>query len=155
MGPDGKAIPNVDPSQFQITENDQPQAVTGLILGPSKTIPLSIVLAIDTSGSMAGDKITQAKAAAIAFLTSLGPNDRATLLAFNAKVTQVVPSTADHAALAQGINSLQVGGNTAAFDALYDAAQELSNAPAGTKRAVILLTDGDRYLEPLWLEGGQ
>jgi tight adherence protein C len=142
LGPDGKAIPNVDPSQFQVTESDQPQAITGLVLGPSKAVPLSVVLAIDISGSMAGDKITQAKAAAIAFLTSLGPNDRAALLSFNAKVTQVVPSTGDHGALEQGINSLQVGGNTAIYDALYDAAQLLNSAPAGTKRAIILLTDG-------------
>jgi tight adherence protein C len=142
VGPDGKAIPDVDPSQFQILEQNRPQQVTGLSLGPSKTVPLSVVLAIDTSGSMDGEKIAQAKAAAIAFLSSLGPADKAALISFNAKPTTVVPSTSDHAALQQGINSLQVGGNTAAYDALYDAAQILSDAPKGTKRAIILLTDG-------------
>jgi tight adherence protein C len=142
VGPDGKAIPDVDASQFQILEQNQPQAVSSLAHGPSKEVPLSVVLAIDLSGSMAGDKITQAKAAAIDFLSSLGPNDKAALVSFTDKVTTVVPSTGDHAALEQGINSLQVGGNTAIFDALYQSAQILSQAPKDTQRAVILLTDG-------------
>ena len=142
VGPDGKGIPNVDPSQFEIREQDKPQPVTGLSLGPTRTVPLDVVLAIDTSGSMAGDKIAQAKAAATEFVSSLGPADQAALISFNGEVKQVVPSTSDHAALQQGINSLQAGGNTSAYDALYDAAEVLSKAPKGTNRAVILLTDG-------------
>ncbi|MEO8286203.1 MAG: VWA domain-containing protein [Chloroflexota bacterium] len=142
-GPDGKAVPDVDASRFEISEEGQPQAITGMALGQARTIPLSIVLAIDVSGSMAGDKLAQAKAAAIAFLASLGPADRATLLAFNARVLEVVPSTSDHAALEQGINALQPSGNTAAFDALYRSAEIVTAAPAGARRAVILLTDGE------------
>src|SRR6266566_2765874 len=142
-GPDGKAVPDVDISQFQVLEEGQPQTSTGLALGQARSVPLSVVLAIDVSGSMSGDKLAQAKAAAIAFLTSLSPADRATLLAFNTRVLEVVPATSDHAALQQGINSLQAGGNTSAYDALYKAAEIASAAPAGSRRAIILLTDGE------------
>jgi tight adherence protein C len=141
-GPDGKAVPGVDIAQFEISEEGQPQATTGLALGQSRTVPLSVVLAIDVSGSMTGEKLAQAKAAAVTFIDSLGPTDRATLLAFNSRVLEVVPATGDHAALQQGINALQAEGNTAAYDALYKAAQVLTKAPAGTRRVAILLTDG-------------
>jgi tight adherence protein C len=144
-GPDGKAVPDVDMSRFEVSEEGQPQTPTGLALGQSRSVPISVVLAIDVSGSMSGDKLAQAKAAAITFLGSLGPTDRATLLAFNSKVLEVVPATADHAALQQGINSLQAGGNTAAYDALYKSAQIVSTAksgPTSSRRVIILLTDG-------------
>jgi tight adherence protein C len=141
-GPDGKAVPGVDISQFQVLEDGQPMTSTALTLGQSRTVPLSVVLAIDVSGSMTGEKLEQAKASAVTFINSLGPADRATLLAFNSKVLEVVPVTSDHAALQQGINALQAEGNTAAYDALYKAAQVLTKAPAGSRRAIILLTDG-------------
>jgi tight adherence protein C len=142
-GPDGSAIPNLDPSQFEIREQGQAQPVSGLSLGAARNIPLSVVLAIDNSGSMAGDKLPAAKAAAIAFLQSLTPNDQVTVLAFNTRVTQVVAATNDRAALEAGINSLEPGGNTAAFDALYQATTVVTAAPPEMRRAIILLTDGE------------
>ena len=102
-GPDGKAVPDVDMSQFEVLEEGVPQTPTGLALGQSKTVPLSVILAIDVSGSMSGEKLAKAKEAAIAFVGSLGPADRATLLAFNTNVAEVVPATSDHAALELGI----------------------------------------------------
>src|SRR5215213_6655590 len=36
-GPDGKAVPDIDPSQFEISEENQPQAVTGLTLGAARS----------------------------------------------------------------------------------------------------------------------
>jgi tight adherence protein C len=142
-GPDGKAIPNLDPSQFEIREQGQAQPVAGLTLGAARNIPLSVVLAIDNSGSMAGEKLQSAKAAAVAFLQSLTPNDRATVLGFNTRVFEVVAATNDRAALETGINSLQPGGNTAAYDALYQGAAVVSSAPSEMRRAIILLTDGE------------
>jgi len=142
-GPDGKAIPGVDASQFEVREEDQPQTVTGMALGTARAVPLYIVLAIDVSGSMSGAKLDQAKQSAIAFVGTLGPTDTATLLAFNANVIEVVPPTTDHAVLEQGINALQPGGNTAAFDALYKAAEIVTASPPAARRVVVLLTDGE------------
>ena len=142
-GPDGKAVPGLDPAQFEIREQGQAQPVSGLTLGAARNVPLSVVLAIDNSGSMAGQKLQSAKDAAIAFLQSLTPNDQATLIAFNTRVFEVVKATNDRAMLESGINSLQASGNTAAFDALYQATAVVSAAPPEMRRAVILLTDGE------------
>lgn len=141
-GPDGNAVPGIEATQFEILEADQVQALTGLALGPARDVPISVVLVLDVSGSMNGDKLAQAKLAAISFIASLGPEDQAALLAFNDAVIPVVPMTSDHATLENGVNALQAGGDTAAYDALYRAAEIIATVPTGSRRAVILLTDG-------------
>ena len=141
-GPDGNAVPGVEVSQFEITEAGQAQSLTGLALGPARDVPISVVLVIDVSGSMDGDKLAQAKVAAVSFLASLGPEDQAALLAFNTAVISVVPMTGDRAALENGVNALQAGGDTAAYDALYEAAEVIAASPPGFRRSIILLTDG-------------
>src|SRR5688500_13432654 len=97
---------------------------------------------MDVSGSMAGDKLPQAKAAANTFLGSMRPEDNLTLLAFNDRVRVVVPATNDPNALRAGVDSLQPEGNTAAYDALYRSAEILNTAPPDRRRVVVLLTDG-------------
>jgi tight adherence protein C len=154
VGPDGKAIPGVDASQFQVREQGRPQPVQRLELGASKEVPVAFVLAMDVSGSMnASDKLGQAKNAADTFLGSLRPEDSAALLAFSDRVQEIVPLTGDKGALQAGVNTLQAGGNTAIYDALYASAEVLNKAPAGKRRVIILLTDGtdtsSRYAAPV------
>jgi tight adherence protein C len=141
-GPDGNAVPGLEAGQFEVREENQPQALSGLLLGPATSVPLSIILAIDVSGSMRGEKLEQAKSSAIAFLSSLRPEDRATLLTFNNIVRTVVPATNDRAALELGINSLEANGETAAYDALQRAAEIVGRSEPGMRRAIVLLTDG-------------
>ncbi len=142
VGPDGKTIPDVTAAQFEVREANQPQALAGLQLNAARNVPLALVIAIDVSGSMTGDKLAQAKAAASTLLDSIRPEDRFSLLAFNERVITVVPATNDKGALQAGISALQAQGNTAAYDALYSAAQVASNAPSAQRRVIILLTDG-------------
>src|SRR5215204_6653622 len=54
-GPDGEAVPELNPAQFQVIEQGQPQTVVGLELGPAKSVPLALVMVIDVSGSMNGE----------------------------------------------------------------------------------------------------
>jgi tight adherence protein C len=142
-GPDGKAIPGVNVAQFQVFEQGKPQSVTGLELGPAKDVPVELVMAMDVSGSMnADDKLNQAKAAANTFLESLRPQDSASLIAFNEKVTLVTKSTNNRGTLQQAVNALQANGNTAIYDALHGAAQIVNAAKPEKRRVIILLTDG-------------
>jgi tight adherence protein C len=143
LGPDGKAVPDINASQFEVREQGQPQTLVGLELGPARSVPLSLVMVLDISGSMnADDKMGQAKASANTFLDSLRPEDSATLVAFNDRVRVAVPWTNDRGALQAGVNGLQGGGNTAIYDALHLAAQLVNAAPAERRRAIVLLTDG-------------
>jgi tight adherence protein C len=145
-GPDGRAVPGVNASQFKVFEQGKEQPLTGLEFGPSKDIPLELVLAIDISGSMNADnKLNEAKAAANSFLSSLRPQDSAALVAFNDKVTLVTKATNDRGALQAGINGLQASGNTAIYDALYGSADILNQAKQDKekRRVIVLLTDGE------------
>ena len=144
VGPDGKAVPDINPNQFEIQERGTTQNLVGLELGPARSIPLALALVIDVSGSMNADnKLAQAKSSAAAFLNSLRPEDGATLLAFNQRVIPVTPFTNDRNALLFGVNALQASGNTAIYDALYSATDVLRSQPTTKRRAVILLTDGE------------
>src|SRR5436190_1896586 len=81
-GLDGKALPNVDVSQFKVEEKGKQRQVLELTTGPAKSVPLSLVLVLDVSGSMnAQNKLPQAKEAANTFLGSLRPQDSVSLLA--------------------------------------------------------------------------
>lgn len=130
----------VDPNQIQIFENDQLMQ-PGQISGSGEIGPLTTLLVMDVSGSMfnAG-KLTEAKAAAQAYVEQMRPGDQAGLLTFNTDVTYLQAITTDRAALVRAINSLDTGGDTSMFDALDQAAQLLQDVPG--RKAIIVLTDG-------------
>lgn len=141
-GVDGNPLPGVDVSQFEVSENGQAQQVNALDLGSARSVPLAIILAMDVSGSMAGDKLAQAKAAASTFAASLRPEDVMTLLAFSDRPREIVAATNDSNAVRAGIESLQADGNTAAYDALYRSAELVNVASPNRRRVIVLLSDG-------------
>ncbi|TAK73832.1 MAG: VWA domain-containing protein [Dehalococcoidia bacterium] len=114
-------------------------------LTPQQTVPrqrAAIVLAIDTSGSMAGAPIVAARQAARDLIGRLAPEDQVSLLAFATTPTILRPFSTDRTALLASVDSLQASGATALYGAIAQAAGQLSNAPAGTDRVLVLLSDG-------------
>jgi hypothetical protein len=100
------------------------------------------VIAIDVSGSMAGEPFDRAKQAATEFVSSLGPNDEAAIISFNDKVMPVVALTSDHQKLDAGIAGLQAGGGTALYEAVQTSAY-VASASKAPRSAVVFLTDGE------------
>ncbi|MEQ8355880.1 MAG: marine proteobacterial sortase target protein [Kiloniellaceae bacterium] len=106
--------------------------------------PRELILVIDTSGSMHGDSIDQAKAAVIAALKRLRPEDRFNVIQFNNRTLALFPravaATAGNVAMAwRYVSALEAEGGTEMRPAL-----ELALAPAapeGTLRQVVFLTD--------------
>ncbi len=141
---DGRGVPvaGLVPAQFQAFEGTTQLSVTGVQAAQDQQQPLSVIVVIDVSGSMAGARMEQAKQAATGFVQSLGPNDQAAVFSFSDSVSTVVPLTNDRLRLTNGIAGLQPSGATA----LYEAVQTTSfaAASAGSPRsAVVLLTDGE------------
>ena len=137
----GVPVTGLAVAQFQAFDGDTPVTVASVQSAQDASLRLSVVLAIDVSGSMAGEPLDRAKAAAIDFINALGPNDQASIVVFNQVVTPVVPFTGDRAALTSGIAGLQAIGGTALYDAVQTAtyAARVANAP---RSAVVLLSDG-------------
>jgi Ca-activated chloride channel homolog len=105
-----------------------------------------ILLVLDISGSMSGDKLNQVKAAGAAALNVLSPNDELGLWTFSDQIYKLVPIAPvgpNQAELARHIAVLEAGGGTALYRATSDAIGEVESGwdPARIN-AVVLLTDG-------------
>ncbi len=106
-------------------------------------LPLHLALVIDRSGSMAGDKLDAAKAAARFLAQRLGPNDRLALVTFDDDVALVLPlGPADPAAAEAAIAGIAPGGTTNLSGGWLKGVEELSRVAGDAVRRVLLLTDG-------------
>jgi Mg-chelatase subunit ChlD len=104
---------------------------------------LGMVLVIDKSGSMDGDKIEMAKSAARAAVELLGRRDMAGVIAFDGDpyVISEMQTAANQTKISDEISTIESGGGTTMYPAMELAFEMLQNAQAKLKH-VILLTDG-------------
>jgi VWFA-related protein len=105
-----------------------------------ETLPLSVFLLLDTSGSVAGEKLTHLVNASRALVGALKRDDRIALITFADRVAVRVPLTTDTAAVTGALDRLDAGGPTSLRDATYGALQLV---PADKTRPVVLIfSDG-------------
>lgn len=96
-------------------------------------------LVIDVSGSMKGDGITGAKAAAHAFVDAVPKEVRVGLVAFSDKAGVRLPPTLDRGAMSAAIDALQPHGETALYDGVLLGLSQLGSSGV---RTMLLLSDG-------------
>jgi Ca-activated chloride channel family protein len=159
-------VTSLRPEDVRILENDVPQTVS--MFQRETDRPLSLAILIDTSESQKG-VMAQEKRAARAFVDSvIRPGvDRAAILSFTGVPRLEQALTGDPARLRKGIEQVRVelspenerrlaagedplpidqdpSGYTSIWDAVWITIQEqLNKTPDNTRRAIILLTDGD------------
>jgi tight adherence protein B len=132
------SVPSTAPPK--LLENGRPvvglQAVN---LGRSK----NVVLALDTSRSMAGKPLAEAAAAATAFVATKPSSDRIALVTFGQRASLQGPFSTSTIDSDNALRTLAVGANsgTALWDAVDLSARLLASQPGG--RVVVLLTDGN------------
>ncbi len=118
--------------------------VTGVENVTDDDLAFASVLVIDTSSSMAGQPLAQAKGAASAYLNALGPEDPVALVAFNYGVHLVAGFTRDRGLLLDTMDNIAFGGPTALYDATLRAIEIANEAPL-PRKAVVILSDGGEY----------
>ncbi len=103
----------------------------------------ALVLLIDSSGSMAGEKIAWAKAAAVAAAEMLGRRDYIGVVAFDIEARWIVPLQRNGTAsrTRSRIRQLGAGGGTDMMPGLQAGYKAIQDVPASIKH-VIALTDG-------------
>ena len=138
---DGNGEPvGIDPARIQLMENGT-AIPADQVEGIGAVESLTVLLAIDVSGSMWADgKLDAAKAAALKFVDQMRPEDQVGLVTFSHEVNYVQSLTTDRELVAAAINALEAEGDTAMYDALDLAVETLE--PVSGRKAVIALTDG-------------
>lgn len=109
--------------------------------------PVNLVLLVDTSGSMEGRAIADARAASLALLGTLSPEDRLAVVTFDSKGEVLLPSTklgdADLKELRAKIGAMKARGTTDMANGLRLALSEAEKSmeKEGVNR-IVLLGDG-------------
>ena len=111
-------------------------------LDASKVVAKDVVLVLDTSGSMEGKKLTQAKEALRFVLDHLNDTDRFSIVSFNTAVTRYTDGLRPASERAQArrfVDDLRASGGTNIDGALKEALQGVG---ADRPAVIIFLTDG-------------
>jgi len=109
--------------------------------------PRDIVIVLDQSGSMSGQKLYQAQTALMEVLDGLRPEDNFALIRFSNEAVnyapEILPATAENVFVAKYfLNGIQADGGTNIYAALSEAFEALPNQ-TDHPRYVVLLTDGE------------
>jgi VWFA-related protein len=145
----GHFVQGLKQSDFVIYEDGKPQPVAQF---EAERVPVSLGIALDTSGSMFGDRILAAEAALNRFLFDLlGPNDEVFLYRFDSKPELVQRWTTDRAAVSRALGSVHPNGGTAMYDTVA-AAIPLAQAGTRKKKALVILSDGNDTSSHLGLD---
>src|SRR5208337_3710980 len=113
----GAPVANLQKENFVLKEDGKEQKIA--IFDKESALPLSIVLAVDTSLSTRKDlplELTSARKFAHAIVR---PQDGLAVYKFSEEVREVVPFTADLKAIDAGIDRIRNGAATALYDALF------------------------------------
>lgn len=132
-----RLVPDLTRDDFQVLDNDKPQQ---LIVFESENQPITVVVMLDTSGSMTAS-IKLLKDAAEQFVQRLLPEDNAAVGAFNDKVELSSKFSNDRDALVTDIRDLDYGNGTRLYDALGESLNMLQGVEG--RKVVLVFTDGD------------
>jgi Ca-activated chloride channel family protein len=134
----GAPVSGLTKDDFVLAEDGHPQKIA--VFEKQSEMPLSIVLAIDTSGSTHKDLAVEQRAAHEFVHTLMRSVDRLDLLEFSSDVREVVPFTSQVRRIDAGIENLIPGPATALYNAIYLASLNL--APQPGRKVLLLISDG-------------
>jgi len=136
----GRIVEGLSRTDFLVYEDDHLVEVTHF---SAERVPVSLGIILDTSGSMAGDKINAARAALDRFLTDvIRPEDEVFLYRFDSSPHLVQGWTSDRKRITDALQPLRPDGATALYDAV---AQALPLLDSGKhfKKALLVISDGN------------
>jgi VWFA-related protein len=137
----GGFVSDLGEQGFEVYEDGAQQHIR---LFKSEDVPVTVGLVIDHSSTM-GPKLEEVTVAALTFAKSSNPEDEMFVVNFNEKVSLGLPATTRFtnriAELQAAIWKVEAGGQTALYDAIAKALDELQGGTRD-KKALIVLSDG-------------
>jgi VWFA-related protein len=135
LDPEGE-YRDVSADDVEIVEDGVPQKVETF---HEASQPVSIVLALDASGSMR-HREAEVIASARAFAGALRPQDQLAVMLFSDSVSLVHDLSTNREATREAIDAYKTAGGTALYDAVADALARLRQTEG--RRVVVVMTDG-------------
>lgn len=136
----GRFVSGLRKDDFIVYEDDVRQTVTYF---SADRVPVSLGIALDTSGSMSGDKIEAARGALGRFMFELlDERDEIFLYRFSDTPILVQGWTTDRRLLSRALGELKVGGGTAMYDTVAEAVPMASRG-RHAKKALVVISDGN------------
>jgi Ca-activated chloride channel family protein len=134
----GAIVTTLKKDDFELKEDGVAQKIS--LFDQESEVPLQIVLALDTSGSVRKDLRVELDAAQKFINGLLRPVDSISLYQFNEIVSEVVPFTSSLKRVETGLRRIRVGAGTAMFDAVYLGSKALKDREG--RKVMVVITDG-------------
>lgn len=133
----GRPVGGLQPGDFELLDNGVTQQVD---LASYRDIPLNVVMVLDMSVSLDGERFDHLRNAARSVLDSLKATDQAALVTFSHILVQGPSLTSDFNRVRTALDGVQASGNTSLVDASY-AGMVLGESDVG-RSLLILFSDG-------------
>jgi Ca-activated chloride channel homolog len=135
----GAPVGGLTKENFILSQDGRVQKIA--VFDRESAVPLSIVLAIDTSGTVHKDMSIEEHAAREFVHALLRPVDQLDLMEFASDVREVVPFTNNLHQIDSGLERLRGGPATALYDTIFLASQSLASRPG--RKVLVIISDGD------------
>ena len=136
----GRFVSGLDQSDFTVFDDGVVQEVTHF---SNERVPVSLGIVLDTSGSMAGERMAAARDALDRFLLDLlRPDDEVFVVRFSTHAELVQDWTTDRREVSRRIGRLSPSGGTALYDAVAEAAP-MAQSGRHRKKALLVISDGN------------
>jgi len=133
----GKPVQGLTAADFELKDSGVPQEIQAVSFAD---VPISLLLALDVSASVEGDRLQRLISAARDAIDALRPGDEAALLTFRDRVQVHAGWSSDRSAVSSRLGELKADGWTALYDAVFSAVS-LREKAAG-RVVVLVFSDG-------------
>lgn len=133
---DGAPVTGLREQDFRVREDEVDQEP--LTVEPQLP-PLSVVVALDSSGSMS-KRMAETREAAKTFVQGLDADDSVQLLRFSREIDTPTPMTSTKEPVIAAIETITARGDTALYDAIFRSVDLLADRRG--RKAVVVLSDG-------------
>lgn len=136
----GRFVRGLTRDDFTVFEDGKPQTIDYF---SAERVPVSLGIVLDTSGSMAGEKIQSARSALDRFQHALlAQEDEVFLYRFSDAPTLLQGWTADPSLLSRALGRIEPHGGTALYDAIAEAIP-MARSGSRRKKALLIISDGN------------
>ena len=138
----GRIVTGLTREAFTVTEDGRTRSIAHFTSDP---VPVSLVIALDASGSMVGRRFSVASQAVMRFFDRMAPDDEISIIGFNDRPFAIAPWTRSPLVVRDALSQVTARGTTALYAAVLSAIDALRMSEH-RRQAVIVISDGNDFV---------